>query len=140
MGVGINEASKLGGAIAAVGVASRMIGEEKNQALQQGAAAATANAEDSKRAKELPDEIDNADLYLKEETRAAEAAKAYAENPNNKLGMRLAAADFHVEKLKSIDAAKIALENLQDEQTAISERLERQEAAMARGRRWGGSY
>ena len=140
MGVGINAANQVVGTLGAVGVASRMIGNEMDQSLSEGSRAADAHVKDSARAKELPGEIENADLYLKEETRAAEAAKAYSEAPGNPLKKRLKAADLYVQKQNSIEKAAIALQNLQDEQIAVQERLKRQAVAMQRGRKWGGKY
>jgi hypothetical protein len=140
MGVGINAANQLVGTIGAVGVASRMIGSEMDQSLSEGSRAADAHAKDSARAKELPNEIDNADLYLKEETRAAEMAKSKAESQSVPLKQRLKAADLYVQKQNSIEKAAIALQNLQDEQIAVQERLKRQAVAMERGRKWGGKY
>lgn len=37
-------------------------------------------------------------------------------------------------------AAQRALDELATKQEAIAERMQRQEAAMAKGRKWGGSY
>ena len=52
MGVGINAANQLVGSIGAVGVASRMIGNEKAQALEQGSAAHEANIQDKELSKD----------------------------------------------------------------------------------------
>lgn len=137
MGVGMNEASKLGGAIAAVGVASRMIGDEKNQAIAQGA---QAQQEAVKAGEEMP--------ALKKEM---EAAVAQNENVAKE---EAALRDLKVTSPEDVDAlielnegvdmdkkmAQVALSTVQAKIEARTELLERAEKAMARGRRWGGGY
>ena len=140
MGVGMNEASKLVGAMVTAGVASRMIGDEKNQTLAQG----------QKAAEELPgslneQETNKMDIAQKEldimayENQAGALGKQIGElqsqgKPAGKERIQQAAV------MSDLDAAKQALTELQIKQTAIAERITRQRKAMIRGRRWGGGY
>lgn len=145
MGVGINEASKLVGTAVTASVAGRMIGNEKAQALEQGSAANEANIQDKALAKDynenqIPDaqfEAEKADDNVK----IMEAGlNAVMKDPKATPEQRLTAA---VDMQKSLDdrtAAQRALSELQIKLEATQERLARQEKAMKRGRRWGGSY
>ena len=141
----MNEASKLGGALAAVGVASRMIGEEKNQALEQGSKAHEANIKDAAEAKDLaetqiPDaefEVERANDQVDIMNKAAEATLA---DPSATPDQKLKAAVDAQAALDDRTAAQKALGELNNKLTATKERMIRQEAAMKRGRRWGGAY
>lgn len=145
MGVGINAANQLVGSIGAVGVASRMIGNEKAQALEQGSAAHEANIQDKELSKDytenqIPDakfEAEKADDNVK----IMEAGlDAVMKDPKSTPEQRLAAAVGMQKSLDDRTAAQRALSELQIKLEATQERLTRQEKAMARGRRWGGSY
>lgn len=137
MGVGMNEANKLGGALAAVGVASRMIGEEANQKIAQGAQA-------QQEAVKVGDEMPN----LKEEMDAAQAKQANAQKEEDALyGLDVKSpedAEAFAELKQGIDMdkkmAKVALETVDAKIKARTELLKRADKAMAKGRAWGGTY
>jgi hypothetical protein len=137
MGVGMNEANKLGGALAAVGVASRMIGDEANQKIAQGAQA-------QQEAVKVGDEIPN----LKEEMDAAQAQQANVQKEEDALyGLDVKSpedAEAFAELKQGIDLdkkmAKVALETVDAKIKARTELLKRADKAMTKGRAWGGTY
>lgn len=145
MGVGMNEANKLGGALAAVGVASRMIGEEKNQALDQGSKAHEANIKDAAEAKDLVDtQIPDAEFEAEKAQDQVDIVEAgldaVMKDPNSTPDQKLKASLDMQQALDDRTAAQKALGELNNKLTATKERMARQEAAMKRGRRWGGAY
>ena len=145
MGVGINEASKLGGALATVGVAARMIGAEKNEALEQGSKAHEANLEDSALKKDLEEaQIPDAETDLDEKNLLADIANDNAEQVlKDSKATPMDRLNAQIDAQKALDdrtAAQRALGELNNKLTATKERMARQEKAMARGRRWGGAY
>lgn len=137
MGVGMNEASKLGGAIAAVGVASRMIGDEKNQAIAQGAQAQQEALKAGEEAPALKKEMEQA-IAQNENVAKEEAAlrDLKVTSPED--------ADAFIELNQSVDMdkkmAQMALKTVQGKIEARTEMLERAGKAIARGRSWGGGY
>ena len=140
----MNEAGKLGSALAAVGVASRMIGQEKNEALLQGSKAHEENIVDQAEAKALEEDKptmegvkDLADDNYEAMTKAANATFA---DPKATPEQRLSAATNAQKALDDKTAAQRALDELNTKLEATQERLARQEKAMARGRKWGGAY
>lgn len=140
MGVGMNEASKLVGAMVTAGVASRMIGDEKNQTLAQG----------QKAAEDMPDtlkEKETNEMDIAQKELDINAYENQADTLGKQIGEKLSKGlDAGAEKLQQagvmsdLDAAKEALSQLEMKQTAIAERLQRQRKAMVKGRRWGGAY
>ena len=145
MGVGINEASKLGGALATVGVAARMVGQEKNEALDQGSKAHEANVEDTALKKDLeetqiPDAKGIADLANDNYEVMKKSVEATFADPKATPDQRLQASLDMQQALDDRTAAQKALGELNNKLAATKERLIRQEKAMARGRRWGGAY
>lgn len=133
----MNEASKLGGALAAVGVASRMIGEEANQKIAQGA---QAQQEAIKVGEEMPN--------LKEEMDAAQAQQANVQKEEDALydlnvkSPEDAAAFAELKEGIDIDKkmAQVALDTVDAKIKARTELLNRADKAMAKGRAWGGTY
>lgn len=144
MGVGINEASKLVGTAVTASVAGRMIGNEKAQALEQGSAANEANIKDKALAKDFNEQIPDAEFEVEkadDNIKIMEAGlNATMKDPKATPEQRLSAAVNMQQALDDKTAAKRALDELQTKLEATQERLARQEKAMARGRRWGGSY
>ena len=137
MGVGTNAAGQLGGALAAVGVASRMIGDEKAQAIAHGA---QAQQEALKVGEQMP--------ALKEEM-----DKAIAQN-ENAAKEEAALRDLKISSPEDVDAfmelsdgvnldkkmAETALDTVRGKIQARTELLQRAEKAMAKGRSWGGAF
>lgn len=144
MGVGINAANQLVGSIGAVGVASRMIGNEKAQALDQGSAANEANIQDKALAKDYNKQIPDAEFEVEKANDNIEimgaGLNAVMKDPKATPDQRLAAAVDMQQALDDRTAAQRALSELQIKLEATQERLARQEKAMARGRKWGGAY
>lgn len=140
----MNEAGKLGSALAAVGVASRMIGQEKNEALLQGSKAHEENIVDQAEAKALEEDKPTMEgvKNLADDNYEAmsKAANATFNDPKATPEQRLKAASDAQKALDDKTAAQRALDELNTKLEATQERLARQEKAMARGRKWGGAY
>lgn len=83
MGVGMNAANQVVGAIGAVGVASRMIGEEKNQALAQGSAAFQQRKEDEIEAAKIDKEIGDEALKAINTQKDVDTLRGMAKDPKN---------------------------------------------------------
>lgn len=140
MGVGMNEAGKLVGAMVTADVAGRMIGDEKNQTLAQG----------QKAAEELPDTLKEqkaTKMDIAQKELDINAFKSETDTLGREIGelegKGLNAGKQRIKQamiMSDIDAAKQALTELELKQTAIAERLQRQRKAMIKGRRWGGGY
>ena len=152
MGVGMNEASKLGGAIAAVGVASSMIGDEKNQVLSAGA-----HAQEENNRLELENKQDTAEqaiLQGKQEV-ARDAFHEAAGNYNAAKELRPLAqsaeegkwlddemakgAKGMMQSTSDIAKAQQAFSVLQDKIDARNFMMENNQKAIARAAKWGGN-
>ena len=130
--------NSINGAIGAVAVAGRMIGNEKDSALLHGQQAAD-------KAEEAQKDIDTAKLAkpkLERNKRLAEgeAAKANIEASNiggkkgDKLQKRAIQANYSLEK------ATVALQNVEDEISTKRALIKQQQEAIKKGRAWGGNY
>ena len=139
MGVGTNAAGQLGGALAAVGVASRMIGDEKAQALAGGTQAKQAIAEASEGLKADYAEQEKLNETLQSQKKDAETLGTMLKPDMSKEDMQ-AWQELKGGLDKDMEKADLALNTLEAKIMARQSLMNRAEAQLKRAQRWGGAF
>jgi uncharacterized protein (DUF342 family) len=139
MGVGTNAAGQLGGALAAVGVASRMIGDEKAQALAGGTQAKQAIAEASEGLKADYAEQEKLNETLQSQKKDAETLGTMLKPDMSKEDMQ-AWQELKGGLDEDMEKADLALNTLEAKIMARQSLMNRAEAQLKRAQRWGGAF
>lgn len=139
MGVGINAGNQIAGALGAVGVASRMIGAEKDSALAGGTQAKQTLAEVGSQLEADYKESDELEATLQNQKKEAEALGSMLD-PNMSKEDAQAWVELKDELNKDQEMANIALTTLKGKIVARQSLQHRAEKQLKKAQRWGGSY